>query len=264
MKLEILMSTMNRESMEFTKDLNIKSDLTVVNQISTTIKYNDIYDYNTRVINVKEKGLSKSRNMAIKNSRNDIILITDDDVSFVDGYEEKILDYHHRYKDIDIICFKVLRSSNERNTKQFLKTKRISFIGSLKVSSVEISIKKRFLEKTKIRFDENFGSGSGNFNMGEENIFLYDALRKGAKILYVPFIIGKTSFEESSWFKGYNDKFFKDLGAVYYRMSKFLMIPLSIQFLLRKRGLFKERRFIYNYKLMKIGKKQYKKLVKEK
>ena len=46
---------------------------------------------NVRVINSFEKGLSKSRNLAIRNAMGDICLIADDDITYKKGFKKDII-----------------------------------------------------------------------------------------------------------------------------------------------------------------------------
>lgn len=86
---EILISTQNiknnSEIDQLIKDMNIKSKNIVINQCQK----NTNVDYKN-VINMNEKGLSKSRNKAINESTAEIILFADDDVRYHDDYEQLI------------------------------------------------------------------------------------------------------------------------------------------------------------------------------
>ena len=76
--------------------------------------------------------------------------------------------------------------------------------------------------------------------MGEENIFLYDCLKRGLKIYYEPVKIAKLREEDSTWFKGYDEEFFVSRGAGYCAMSKIGSFLLILQFAIRKRHLYKD------------------------
>lgn len=240
MNLEVLVSTMNRNSLELIDKMNIKSDCLIINQSSDVIQnLKDDTVNNLRMLSYRERGLSKSRNRAIEESIGDICLIADDDVVYSNDYVEKIVDAHKKHSDYDIIVFAVPTSNIDRSKKYYSKMKRMGYIRSLKVASFEISFKKKSIIDKNIRFNENFGAGSGKVAMGEENIFLYECLRKGLKILYLPIEIGVVTHEESTWFKGYSDKYFRDLGTCYAAMSPRYKYILAIQFIVRKYSKYK-------------------------
>ena len=66
---------------------------------------------------------------------------------------------------------------------------------------------------------KHFGSGS-KFCLGEENLFLQDALKKQQKIYFVDQKIGEVNHKTSTWFQGYTSDFFYAEGAVFYAISK--------------------------------------------
>ena len=67
------------------------------------------------------------------------------------------------------------------------------------------------LARTGILFDQLMEAGTGN-GAGEENKFVYDLIKKGMKVRYVPRHIGKVNVGDSSWFHGFTDKYFQDTG----------------------------------------------------
>ena len=91
MEIEILLSTMNLKNEEEVKKLvnkmNIKTGVVVINQINKNIKKFDYIDNNIRSYSFYEKGLSISRNRALENANEDILILADDDVKKEDDYE---------------------------------------------------------------------------------------------------------------------------------------------------------------------------------
>lgn len=237
---EVLVSSMNRTKKELKKlieDMKIKSDAIIINQIpEKKISFtNEICD-NKHIISVKEKGLSKSRNLAIMNAKNDICIIADDDLVYEDNYQELILDQYKLHPDADIIAF-VVDNEDENRKKRILKEGRVGYIKSMKLQSVQITFKRKSILDFNINFDENFGIGA-KYYWGEENIFLFDCLRKKLKIYYVPIKIGTLKLEESMWNKDNTPNHYMIQGAIYYRMSKFLYPLLILQFGLRKKKIY--------------------------
>ena len=54
------------------------------------------------------------------------------------------------------------------------------------------------------------------YSCGEDSIFLYDCLKRGLKMIAVPVSIAELrETRESTWFSGYNDKYFMDKGVLY-------------------------------------------------
>lgn len=237
MKLEVLLSAMHLKSFEYIDTLNIKTDCIVVNQCNTN-KIADIEDNNRfiKYISTNERGLSKSRNMAIKNAKADICILCDNDVEYVPNYNKIITDKFKEYPQFDIIIFHIKR--NRPGSRPYFDcVKKMGYYSTLKVFSPEIAFRREALERKGIKFKELFGAGA-KYSMGEENIFLYECLKKGLRILYVPEKIANLREEESTWFKGFNEKYFVDRGAIFFEMSNMFSIPLIIQFAIRKRKLY--------------------------
>lgn len=209
MKFEILMSCM------FQKDYSIieKSNLENVNVIiinQTDVDKEEILRLNElhTIVNSPDRGVSVSRNKAIEYTNSDICLICDDDECFVQDIEDKVTNAYKEIPDADIIIFKMIN----RKTKLGEKKRRLKRLELMRVSSVQISFKTQSI-KNKIFFDTKLGAGSGN-GAGEENKFLLDCYRKGLKIYYYPVEIASIVQGASTWFFGYNSKYFYQLGSV--------------------------------------------------
>lgn len=226
--IEVAVSTQNLKSYDdLIKKMKITSDCLIINQYDGTAPLN-----NKKVINKNEKGLSKSRNEAIKNAKNDIILIADDDVSYNTNYKEIIVDAYNEYKNADIICFYVKSKNNKRKTKKMF-TGKVGYLRAMKIISCEISFKRTSIINNNLKFDENYGSGT-KFNRGEEQIFLYEALKKGLKVLFINKQIGEVSQNDSIWFSKYDENFFYIQGQVFKRLSPKFYKLLIFQYAIRK------------------------------
>ena len=176
-----------------------------------------------KYISTRERGLSRSRNMAIRNAMGDICLISDDDEELVDDYESIITDAYQSQPDAQLITF-----AFNRKGKSFSKNATKHNIRSLlKTSSVEITFLRDAVLDKCILFDEKMGSGSNN-GAGEENMFLMTCRRSGLKMFYNPAIIGKLLSVDSQWFKGYTPKYFEDLG---WSNKRILGSMLSVAYL---------------------------------
>lgn len=261
MKTEVLVSTMNIKNQEDFEEkinkMNIKGKSLTINQITKKdIETTTILKQKNRILSYYEKGLSKSRNRAIENSNEEIILISDDDMIYSSEYEKTIIKAYEKYKDADIIAF-VVENENRDRAKKILNKTKIRYLMSMKLQSVQLTMKSKSIADNKMKFDEDFGAGS-MFFMGEENIFLFDCLRKKMKIYYVPEKIAILKDGKSSWFDGYNERYFRSRGASFYRMSKVLFLPLILQFAIRKRKLYnKEMGMIKTLLEMYKGKNEY-------
>lgn len=238
MDVQVLLSTMNATNYQSLINSAKIKKFVIINQITKNINTpKEIREGINSCLSVRELGLSKSRNKAIRESKGDICMLADDDMYYVKKYESVVRKSYLKYNNADLIAFYV---DNEVNKlKKFnLKEGRIGFLKSMKLSSVQITFKKKSIIDRNIMFDIAFGAGTDNL-MGEENIFLYECLKKGLKIYYVPIKIATLKKDtQSSWFKGYDRDYFIAKGRVFMRMTKIFAPILIIQFAIRKRKKF--------------------------
>ena len=232
-RVQLLVSTMKRKDISWFDKLNSSSDAIIINQCGRKGKTKITHGSNNILwIDSDDIGLSKSRNMALDNATGEYLIIADDDLEYIDGYEKIIVESFEKNPNMDIIVFQV--EGIEQVFKNYSKKgKKISFLGSLHVSSVEIVMRKNSIKKANIRFAEEFGSGA-KYRMGEENIFLFDCLKSGLKIYYEPKVIAKSHLNESTWFSGYNKKYFLDRGAVSRKLygdiiGLFMILAFSVK-----------------------------------
>ena len=259
MKLQVLLSAMYLDSEDYIDTLNITSDAVVINQcnreVVRTVTRTGITGIEQKVkyIESKDRGLSKSRNLAISQAEGDICIFCDNDVEYVSDYESRILDAYENHPDADLIVFYIQR--DEKPIPNYPTSRRMDYLSVLKIFSPEISFKRDSIKG--IRMNERFGAGA-EFFMGEENIFLYDCLKCGLKIYYEPVKIAALRKEESTWFTDYDDRFFISRGANYRAMSRLFCMPLILQFAFRKKSLYgKNMTTTHAIKMMLEGKKQY-------
>jgi glycosyltransferase involved in cell wall biosynthesis len=259
MTLQVLLSAMHLKDESYLDTLHVTSDAVVINQCDRTARKEvrrDVNGHAQQVLYIEstQRGLSRSRNMAIRNARADICILCDNDVEYVDGYEEMILSAFEENPEADLIVFYIRRK--EKPVPNYPAKRWMNYLSVMKIFSPEIAFRRKSIEG--ISFQESFGAGSGKYLMGEENIFLYDWLRSKKKILYMPLMIAELREEESTWFQGYNRRFFISRGAGYAAMSKLFSFVLIWQFAIRKRSLYRsETGFFKALKYMFEGRREY-------
>jgi glycosyltransferase involved in cell wall biosynthesis len=221
--LEILVSTMNRNSLDFLIPMFpfghfSKYSILIINQTQE----NNLLDSpfpTVRVINSFEKGLSKSRNLALKNAIGKIVLIADDDVAYRKNFDATIVQAHNRYTNKAAISFCIEKPNGLLFKKYLTKAKLdLGLMELFNVLSIEISLNKSVLDKIGVTFDEDFGLGS-QFEMGEEAIFLSDIKEQNQQIGFVPTVIATHPEISSNEILDYKQRYYIQ-GAFLTRVLK--------------------------------------------
>lgn len=244
--LEILVSTMNRNTLDFLIPMFPFchfSDFSILIVNQTDENNLLVSGYPTiRVINSFEKGLSKSRNLALKNAIGKIILIADDDVVYKKDFDSAIVQAYNQYGNKAVISFCIEKPNGLLFKKYFPKAKmNLGLMELFNVLSIEISLNKSVLDKIGVKFDENFGLKSA-FEMGEEAIFLSDIKNKFQQITFVPSVIASHPEVSST------DKF--DFAQRYYIQGAFLYRVLKVDYFM---GLVTKLFFDLKHKKLKLN-----------
>lgn len=258
MNLQVLVSTMYQTDHELVEKMNIQSDAIFINQCDTN-KFEE-FDYkgnNIKFLSFAERGVGLSRNNALMRATADICLFADDDVKYVDNYNDVIISAFLNKPYADVIVFNVMSTNPEREGYIITKEKRLQFYNCLRYGTYRIAVRTKSIRKANIFFSQLFGGGA-KYGSGEDSLFLIDCLKKGLKIYASPRMIGTVTHSESTWFNGYTDKFFYDKGALFASMSKRWARLLSLQFIIRRNYLFQDEKTMFEaYKLMRKGIGEY-------
>ena len=118
-------------------------------------------------------------------------------------------------------------------------------------------MRKGAIDKSCLAFSTLYGGGA-KFSSGEDSLFIRDAMRKGLKMYTCPLVIAEVKQEESSWFKGYNDKFFIDKGVLLANAFPALKHLFVYYFAYGLRNVSKEYGFRRICRLMRRGFQEYK------
>lgn len=250
MSVEVLVAAMNQPKDDFSllKKLNIQSDVIVGNQCDRNeIRYTAVNGYKAIYLNFKEKGVGLNRNNALMRSQGDYCLFADDDMRYVDEYPILIEEQFEKYPNADVIIFNLI----ERDRKRYVIKKpfKVHYYNFMRFGAVRIAIKRQSIINNGISFNLTFGGGTEHSN-GEDTLFLADCLKNNLNIYAVPIFIAELTEERSSsWFQGYNNKYFKDKGILYYRISRKWYKFLCLQDAIRHQKLYKKK-WLHIYKLM--------------
>lgn len=212
-KVEVLISAMFQEDMHLAEQCNANTDVLIINQCNEEAYHEmTLNGCTVRMISTKERGLSKSRNMALENAKGDICIFCDDDVVYRPNMKEEVIKAFEEKGKASIIAFNCnLLEQRVKKQKVINHFKKASFLRSF--YSCSLAFLRNDIIKKKIFFNSDFGAGSSKISCGEESLWQNTAKRKGLKIYENPFFFADISQTESAWFSGYTEKFFYDKGA---------------------------------------------------
>lgn len=211
---EVLMSCMNQSNFDIGFRSKVDSDLLIINQTNINgYEEIEVNGHLWRMISTTERGLSKSRNMALKNARGKICLLSDDDQFFLPEYKEIICKAFRELPEATVIAFNINRINNQIKKRYYVieKSKEASKVRGFQSSMLAMKIEQ--IKEKKIFFDERFGSGT-DWGGGEETLFQEDIRKNGLRIFEYPEIIATVDYSQGSqWFHGFDRKYFYNIGA---------------------------------------------------
>lgn len=231
-KVQLLIAAVDAKR-DLPQKMGIKGSAIIANQHHDDSKP-PMSSENITFVNSGTCGVGINRNLCLLYADGDILLFGDDDMTYCDDYEEKVRHAFDSQKDADMIIFNLhYKNSPVKNTRRLNgDSKRVRIWNALNYGAPRLAIRRESQRKANLWFSTLFGGGA-RYGAGEDCLFVLDALRKGLKIYTNREIIGETDLSNSSWFKGYGDKFFSDKGALFKAGFGRLSILMILQFAVR-------------------------------
>lgn len=256
MSVQLLVAAMHAQPEKLAEAMNIKSDAIVVNQC-------DAYEYKElerngktiRFFSMSERGVGLSRNHALLRADHEISLFSDEDIRYVDDYEKLVEDAFERYPKADMLLFYV-KAAPGRETYTIKEPGRVRWFNCGRYPTYSFAVRTKAVHARNITFSLLFGGGA-KYSNGEDSLFIRECIKKGMRVYKVPVTIGQEEERESTWFKGYNQKFFFDRGVLYYFLYGKLQKLMAMRFLLaHRKQMCGEISVKEAYRFMKAGMKE--------
>lgn len=253
MGVEVLVSVMNQNMAELAGRMRLDSDAVIINQCdSDGCETMDFRGRKIRFFSFKERGIGRSRNAAIERADGDICLFSDEDIVYEENYAKAIEEEFALNPNADMILFNI-EVEESRRTYFITERRRVHWYNCGRYGAVSFAVRRKSLIESGVRFSLLFGGGA-RFSNGEDSLFLKEFMDKGYSIYTAPVTIGRETAGESSWFDGYNDKFFYDRGVLYHYLYGIMALPFALRFLLVHRKVLCEKMgIIKSFKKMREG-----------
>ncbi len=258
MRLQVLAAAVDKEVRALAESMNLSTDAIIVDQCDR-FAYEEFEhrDRNIRCFFMRERGVGLSRNTALLHADADIVLFSDEDIRFYEGYEKQVLTAFEKNPDADLITFNF--KVDERRATYYNKEERpVRWYNYGRYPTYSAAARLEALRKCNVSFSLLFGGGA-RYSNGEDSLFLHDCLKKGMRLYTSTEEIGEEIYRESTWFKGYYEKFFFDRGVLYSCLYGKMAKLFALRFLYAHRGeMCREIPVKEAYKLMKKGMKESK------
>ena len=218
MSFEILCVTMHQTDFSKIEAMNIHSDVVFANQADCTAYEEYEFDgHRAKMITTATRGVGVNRNLGLLYASADICLFADDDVRYVDDMEARVLAEFEAHSDADIIIFHLDSDDDAYRQRQYKKTLRHRRFERMPWGAIRIAFRSSAVKQANLWFTTLFGGGC-IFPSGEDSMWLTDAKRAGLRFYVSKETIGTVSFAESTWFTGYNERFYFGKGAYHQAM----------------------------------------------
>lgn len=209
-----------------------------MNELTSLIK---TAPHHVRCICLNSVGISRSRNAALDACQTELLLIADDDqVCLVEGIQA-MADYMATHPDVAIATGRLLTPEGQCRRPYGKGVMTHNLISALGINSIEMMIRVTSPFIHSCRFDHRFGLGA-TYPLGEEGIFITDAIKKGALVVGVPIAIAVHSKESSG--ERITDAALHARGASFRRQFAWLGFMLLPLYAFRQRRNYKGERSV--------------------
>lgn len=235
MIVQVLASVMNQTVKEIAEKMNLDSDAVVINQCDR-LGYEELAyrGHNVRFFSFPDRGVGRSRNEAIMRADGDICLFADEDIIYEAGYARAIEKEFENQPQADMILFNI-EVEEARRTYHIRERKRVRWYNCGRYGAVSFAVRRESLLASGVTFHLLFGGGA-RYSNGEDSLFLKEFIKKGYRVCTAPVTIGREEAGDSTWFSGYNEKFFHDRGVLYSYLYGRLSRVMALRFLAAHRG----------------------------
>jgi glycosyltransferase involved in cell wall biosynthesis len=231
--------------------MNIRSFAVIANQadreeiVSCETEFGNI-----KMITTATRGVGLNRNIALMAADAEILLFSDDDVVYNDDVAENVTAAFETLPQADVIVFGMDIVKNGKITeRRHLKRGRLRVWSSMRFGTYTVAVRRSSVIKKNVTFNQCFGGGCP-FSAGEDTLFLKSCFDAGLKVYSYDYVLGTCCKDSSSWFVGYNEKYFYDKGVLVRNLFPKTAYVMALYFGIRfKRktdlGVFKRLKYIY-------------------
>lgn len=233
-RLQVLVATMGQTDFSITERMNLRCGAVIANQADREeITSRDTGYGHQKMITTATTGVGLNRNIALLAADAEIVLFGDDDMVYYDGTPEAVLAAFRENPRADVMVFglDILRNG-EITERRHLKKSRLRIWNAMRYGTARIAARREALVKKNITFSQCFGGGCP-FSSGEDSLFLKSCFDAGLRVFSSEYVLGTCCKDSSSWFVGYNEKYFYDKGVLMRSLFPRLYPVMGLYFAIR-------------------------------
>ncbi len=252
--------TVDRHDLSLLERMNIQTDARIGNQSDFEATEQVAYNGHTvTMYSTTERGVGKNRNLVLDRSAADVCILADDDMRFVDGYPDLVREMLLKAPEADLWICNLIEKHPRRYVNR--KFRRIRPWNYARYGAARIVVRRESLARAGLRFSLLFGGGA-RYGSGEDTLFLKNCLKKKLTLVAVPYAIAEIDQEAAStWFTGYDPKFFHDKGALYAALSPKTAPLYCLRYLLKYHRKYRaDMEFGQAFRYMREGIREYTRL----
>ena len=209
-KLQVLVATMHQKDLSIVGKMNLRCSAVIANQAD---REEIVTEGTVEMITTATRGVGLNRNIALLAAEGDILLLSDDDVVYRDDMPEAVTAAFRDNPKADVLIFGMdIVKDGQVVEKRYLKNSRLHMWNALRFGTYRIAVRRSALLQHNIMFHQQFGGGC-TFSAGEDSLFLKNCFDHGLKVYGHEYVLGQCCKDSSSWFVGYNEKYFYDKGV---------------------------------------------------
>lgn len=214
-KIQVLVAAMHQVDTSLAEKMNIDCSVVIANQADREeITECERENGTVKMITTKTRGVGLNRNIALMASDADILLFADDDMLYYDGLAYEVTSAFERVPQADVMVFGIdIVRDGVVTEKRRCKNARLHVWNSMKYGTVRFAVRRSSIVSKNITFNQCFGGGCP-FSAGEDSLFLKACFDAGLKVYSCDYVLGSCSKDSSTWFVGYNEKYFYDKGVL--------------------------------------------------
>lgn len=138
-----------------------------------------------RVRRLDSTGVTRSRNMAIREAAGEVLLFGEEDVTWDPVGVDEVLATFADNPRLAVLLGRARDESGALRKRFPAYREPATRWNSARVGTIELAVRPELVRAAGVTFDEQFGAGTENY-LGDEYIFVADANRAGLKCEYFP------------------------------------------------------------------------------